>query len=81
MEVTVSQDEMTLWIAVDTCNADLTASIDETQHVVSVEVTARNDTSDDCLDGLRIDLAEPLGSRSVVNGWTEEELAVRGGGE
>jgi hypothetical protein len=52
LEASTQGDERTLNLIVGTCNADLTTEVDEPRSQVVVTVTARNDTSDDCLDGV-----------------------------
>jgi hypothetical protein len=77
LDVTLSGDETTLWVSVDTCNADLTAWITETEESVVVDVIVENDTNDDCADGLTFELSEPLGNRPVIDGPTGDVMLVR----
>ncbi len=72
------EGEARLALGVNTCNADLSADVDETEDKIVITVTARNDSSDDCADQLIVDLAEPLGTRSVVDGSDGRELFVEG---
>jgi hypothetical protein len=75
--VGASPDARTLRLSVGSCNADLTTAVEETSSRVTVTVTARNNTSDDCLDGLTIRLDEPLGQRELVDGVTGKVVSVR----
>jgi hypothetical protein len=63
----VDGDERRLALSIPTCNAEHTVEIDETASEVAVAVTARNDTTDDCLDALVIELASPLASRPLID--------------
>lgn len=67
-----------LALGLDTCNADLSAEVDETEHEIVISVTARNDSPDDCADQLIVDLTEPLGTRSVVDASDGEDVSVEG---
>jgi hypothetical protein len=44
---------------------------------VTVTVTARNDTSDDCADALIVHLDQPLGDRQLLDGVTGDLVPVR----
>ena len=70
-------DERTLNLIVGTCNADLTTEVDESRSQVVVTVTARNDTSDDCLDGVIVHLDQPLGDRQLLDGVTGSRVPVK----
>ncbi len=66
--------DLVLW----TCNAaDLSARVEETSSRVTVTVTARGDTSDDCADGYVVMLEAPLGDRELVDGGTGAVVAVQ----
>jgi hypothetical protein len=64
-------------LIVGSCNADLTAEVEESPSQVTVTVTARDDTSDDCLDGLIVHLDQPLGDRQLLDGVTGDVVSVR----
>jgi hypothetical protein len=70
-------DGRTLKLIVGSCNADLTAEVEESPSQVTVTVTARDDTSDDCLDGLIVHLDQPLGDRQLLDGVTRDVVSVR----
>lgn len=72
------EGEAQLALGVNTCNADLRAGIDETEDEIVITVTARNNSSNDRADQLIVDLAEPIGDRSVVDGSDGQELLVDG---
>ncbi len=65
-----------LRLVVDSCNAELSAEIDERPTTVRVTVTARHDTNDDCLDGLVVHLERPLGDRRLLDGATGRPVTV-----
>ena len=69
-------DSTELLLEVDSCNADLSADVDEQPDQIVISVTAENDTSDDCLEGMTIELASPLGDRVVVDSFDGESLEV-----
>lgn len=75
--VSLRSDEVTLELAVDTCNAELEASAVESATGVQLTVLARNDTNDDCLDSVFISLEEPLGERRVVDSSSGKVFDVR----
>jgi hypothetical protein len=70
LEASTQGDERTLNLIVDTCNADLTTEVEESRSRVVVTLKARNDTSDDCLDGVVVHLDQPLGDRRLLDGGT-----------
>lgn len=74
----VQGDEQRLSLGVDTCNADHRVDVEETATEVTVTVTARNDTSDDCQDGLEVRLREPLDGRSLIDGESGQLVHVAG---
>ncbi|OFW62503.1 MAG: hypothetical protein A2135_02320 [Actinobacteria bacterium RBG_16_67_15] len=60
-----------------TCNATLAATVTESADRVEILVAARNDTTSDCADILVVELASPLGQRTVTDrhdGQTVEVL-------
>jgi Domain of unknown function (DUF4352) len=65
-----------LSLGINTCNADLSADVEETAEVVRIRIHAENDTSDDCGDGMRLTLDDALGNRRVIDDRTGEELHV-----
>lgn len=65
-----------LELGVATCNADLAAEVDETEDEITITVTARNESRNDCSDVLVVDLTHSLGDRAVVDGSDGEELFV-----
>jgi outer membrane murein-binding lipoprotein Lpp len=77
LEASTQGDERTLNLIVDTCNADLTIEVEESRSRVVVTVKARNDTSDDCLDGVVVHLDQPLGDRRLLDGGTEGLVPVK----
>lgn len=70
-EVRATDEPDVLEVIVDTCNADLDVTFDETPDGVVVQAR-KNDReffftgSDDCQDAVRIELDEPLGDRQLV---------------
>ncbi len=76
IEASAAADGRTLRLAVDTCNADLMARTEESPSQVTVTVTARHDTNDDCQDVLVVNLERPLGTRQLVDGAAGEAVAV-----
>ncbi len=60
-------DGRELVLTVDSCNADVSAEVDESPSRVIVTVTARNDTSDDCADRIVVHLNQPLGTRQLLD--------------
>jgi hypothetical protein len=73
-----STDGRIIRLDVRTCNADLTAAVEETAEKVTVSVEARDDYSyGDCSDIYIFELDQPLGSRILVDGFDQEPLEVR----
>jgi hypothetical protein len=77
VEASARADGRTLNLTVGSCNADLTAEVEESPTQVTVTVIARDDTSDDCLDGLVVHLDHPLGHRQLLDGVTGDLVSVR----
>jgi hypothetical protein len=77
LEASTQGDERTLNLIVDSCNADLTTEVEESRSRVVVTVKARNDTSDDCLDGVVVHLDQPLGDRRLLDGGTGGLVPVK----
>jgi hypothetical protein len=69
---------MTLEISTNSCNQDPTASVTETPTSVEIEVTAADSGSagDDCLDHVMVTLKTKLGSRTVMDASTNEQVKV-----
>jgi Domain of unknown function (DUF4352) len=65
-----------LSFGINTCNADLSAVVEETAEEVRIRVHAENDTTDDCGDSMRLTLDADLGNRRVIDDRTGEELRV-----
>jgi hypothetical protein len=67
-----------LSLGINTCNADLSAEVEETAEEVRIRVHAENTTGDsgDCRDLLRVTLDDALGNRRVIDDRTGEELRV-----
>ena len=65
-----------LGLGINTCNADLSADVQETAEEVRIRVHAENNTTDDCGDLLRVTLDDALGNRRVIDDRTGEELRV-----
>ena len=65
-----------LSLGINTCNADLSADVQETAEEVRIRVHAENNTTDDCGDLLRVTLDDALGNRRVIDDRTGEELRV-----
>ena len=72
---TPGSNELRLFVA--TCNAELSADVIELDDEVTIAVTARNNTTDDCLDILTIQLASPLGERSVMDAFDGDALVIQ----
>lgn len=71
-------DGTTLTVEVPSCNGDPAVTVlEETATQVRIEVvsTVRRE-GDDCLDGVRVGLAEPLGERAVVDLTSGRRLEV-----
>lgn len=70
-EVVVTDDPLVIDVIVDTCNADVEVTIDETDDEVVLSVR-NNDRAlfitggDDCQDLVAVELESPLGDRRLV---------------
>ena len=51
---------------IPSCNADISWEIEESDTEVRVAFDVRNDTDNDCLDGARVPLDEPIGRGSSM---------------
>jgi hypothetical protein len=72
MEVWATDDDLVIEVILDTCNADVSVDVVEYDDRVVVRATNHDahliDTgSDDCRDGVRVDLEKPLGDRRVTD--------------
>jgi hypothetical protein len=66
-EIRQTDDPQVLEVAVNTCNAELTPEITETDDDVTLSITARNNAvGDDCQDSIRIELDQPLADRTIL---------------
>lgn len=71
VEVQETNDPVVLDVIIDTCNAEVSVDVRETASTVELSVD-RADSDDplagtnDCLDLVRVDLIEPLGSRTLT---------------
>jgi hypothetical protein len=72
----VDGDDRRISLTVSTCNAADTVEVDETASEVTVAVTARNDTTDDCQDALTIELSSSLASRPLIDARSGDEIIV-----
>ena len=73
-----STDGIVIRLDVRTCNAELTATVDENAERVVVTVTAKGDyEAGDCSDILLIELAVPLGTRTLIDGSDNTPIEVR----
>lgn len=76
-EAYVTEDGRELQLGVNSCNADLKVEVREDEERVAIRVTVRNDTMDDCMDGVTVALEEPLGERELVDAATGQAVPVR----
>ena len=74
--VTGEPSSRLLSLGIDTCNADLSAEVEETAEEVRIRVHAENDTTDDCGDSIRLTLDDTLGNRHVIDDRTGAQLRV-----
>lgn len=77
MEASLGRNSRVVRLTVGSCNADLSARIEESPSRMTVTVTARNNTGDDCADGLVAHLDRPLGERQLVDGVTGAIVPVQ----
>lgn len=66
-----------LSFAVDSCNQNPTAEVDEDDTTVTITAYAPPRGGDDCADGLVVHLEQPLGDRMVFDGATGMTVTVR----
>ena len=72
-------DEVTLHLQLASCNTtEQTAEVVETDAEVRVTVHTKGGTSDDCADGMQVELADPLGDRPLIDDPTDAEIEVEG---
>ena len=75
-EVGVSPDGLVLGFGIDTCNADITYTVEETPTEVIVTPEVRNDDrGSDCRDSFTVTLAEPLRNRILIDGRNDDVLS------
>jgi hypothetical protein len=74
--VTGEPSSRSLSLGTATCNADLSADVEETAEEVRIRVHAENNTTNDCRDYMRLALDDALGDRSLIDDRTGEELRV-----
>lgn len=74
----VQGDEQRLGLEVQTCNADHRVDVEETDTEVTVTITARNDTRDDCQDVVEVRLQAPLAGRPLIDAATGQVINVDG---
>lgn len=73
-------DDTTLAVSVPSCNGDPeVAQVVETPAEVRIEIvtTVPRGGGDDCLDSVQVHLDAPMGSRSLVDHTSGEEMAVQ----
>ena len=63
-------------LGINTCNADLSAELEETAEEVRIRVHAENNTRGDCADVILVTLDGALGNRRVIDDRTGAELRV-----
>jgi hypothetical protein len=68
-----------LSLDIATCNADLSAEVQETAAQVRIRVHAENASLDDCGDTIRLTIDDALGDRRVIDDRTGAELRVEPG--
>ncbi len=81
VEVLQADEPDMLDVIVDTCNADLDVTVEESDTEVVLKVRNNDrelfDTGGDaCLDAVRIKLASPLGDRAVVDLGNGTEIPI-----
>jgi hypothetical protein len=81
MEVWAIDDGRGLEVILDTCNADVSVTVEEYDDRVVVHAENHDRRlffagSDDCQDLVRVELGTPLGSRRVTNSSGEEFVVV-----
>jgi hypothetical protein len=72
----VDGDERRISLSIPTCNADHAVEVDETPSEVTIAVTARNDTTNDCLDALTVELSTPIADRPLIDATSGDEIVV-----
>jgi hypothetical protein len=80
LEVQILEGGRALVVAVETCNAQLSVDVDESPERIEIRVS-RDDLdlfgSDDCLDAVRVQLDEPVGTRTILTrGGREVPIAT-----
>lgn len=71
-------DGTTVSMAIAACDANPRAEVQESEESVTITVTADRPGPDreDCGGGLTVDLSEPLGQRSLIDGSNDEPVQV-----
>jgi hypothetical protein len=75
VSVAVVEDD-TLAMSIRGCTGGLKPEAQETSEQVIVTVTGPPPSGDDCLDGVRVRLDDPLGGRTLIDGSTGRTLHV-----
>ena len=78
-----TSDELTLEVILDTCNADVSVDVEEYDDRIVIHATHHDwyrylTGSDDCQDGVCVDLERPLGDRRVTNSSGDEIVVTQG---
>jgi hypothetical protein len=72
-------DGVTLHLQLASCNStEQTAEVVETDAEVRVTVHTKGGTSDDCADGMQVELTDRLGERPLIDDPTDDEIEVDG---
>lgn len=80
VEVWGNDSETRLDVVIGSCNKNPTVELEESIKEIRlrVEVKSRLELlSGDCLDGVSIELAKPLGERTVLDDATDETVTVQ----
>jgi len=77
VEVSVSQDGLTLELTIARCGDDIRAEIQEDGESVAVWASARNATGVGCTDAVTIQLDAPLDERAFIDGYDFSEIDVQ----
>lgn len=80
VEVWGNDSETRLDVVIASCNKDPTVDVQESIEEIHLRVQVQSRLelfSGDCLDGVSLELAKPLGERTVVDGATDEAVTVQ----
>ena len=69
-------DERRLILDVSYCTAEIASEVSETDAEVTITVTHRNVTGEDCGGGVIVELDDPLGERAVIDGASGQPVTV-----